>query len=156
MFKRFVPLLVVVTLAGCGGSDKTASPANSSMTSSSSTDTSKVSQKDLDAAREKFRLHKDLQIEPKGYAFHQLTADVSGTFFKFIAKTDKIENVFVPGTDLSKFHKNFFLMDSPRDPWFDVRGKELPGGNVKLSNNEEMSVLYVDNKDGTLTVYIEM
>ncbi len=34
--------------------------------------------------------------------------------------------------------------------------KEFPGGNVKLPNNEEMSVGYADNKDGTLTVYIEM
>jgi hypothetical protein len=150
-------VFVTIDLVGCGGSDKAAAPANnSSSASSASSDTSKVSQKDLDAAREKFQIRKDLQIEPKGYAFHQLTADVSGTFFKFVAKTDKIEKVFTPSTDLSKFHAHFFLMESPRDPWFDVRDKELPGGNVKLPNNEEMSVLYVDNKDGTLTVYIEM
>ncbi len=88
------------------------------------TDTSKVSQKDLDAAREKFHIQKDLQIEPKGYAFHQLTADVSGTFLSSSRRLTRWTG-FTPDTDLSKFHKNFFLMDSPRDAWFCVRDKRI-------------------------------
>lgn len=40
------------------------------------------------------------------------------------------------------------------DPWWDVKDKKLVGGSVELRHDETLDVGYVDNGDGTLTVYI--
>lgn len=160
MFRHNALLCLVMLLTGCGigenAAPTTKSPAKPTFASAANNNPSTVSQNDLDAARKKFHLRDDLQLEAKGYAVHQLTADISGTYFKFIAKTDKIENVFLPDVDRSKFHANALLTPSSHDAWWDVADREFNGGNVKLPDGEEMSVGYVDNKDGTLTVYIEM
>ena len=149
MFKRFAPLFVLFCLVGCGGSDKNEKNENPSQSVGTSTD----SQKDVDNARAAFHLNPELQIEMKGFEVVKVTAEDTATFFKFIAKTDKIENVFTSDIDTKKFHSGFMLIDYARLGWWDVVDKEFDGGKIELPNNQSFLVGYRDNKDGTLTVY---
>lgn len=154
MFMRFVPLVMIVVLLGCGGSDKNAPQnTNSQTASSSSADTTKVSQQDLDTARATFHIRPDLQIEAKGYDVSKVTETDTMTFFKFVANTDKIKNVFTADIDTTKFHPGHMLLDHPRLGWWDVIEKEFDGGTAEV-NGSRISIGYKDNKDGTLTVYV--
>lgn len=153
MLTRFASLCLVLTIVGCGGSDKTAPSSNSSQNSATnSADTASVSKADLDTARATFHLKPDLQLEAKGYNVAKVTDTDTMTFFKFVAKTDKIANVFTADIDTTKFHPGHLLLDHARLGWWDVVDKEFDGGSAEVDGGR-VSIGYKDNKDGTLTVY---
>ena len=78
-------------------------------------------------------------------------------WFRFLAHTGDIADVFAPETvevEVSNFRSGYEFASSSMPSWWDVAQKPLTGGQVSLPNARFMNVGFVDNDDGTLTVYV--
>jgi hypothetical protein len=83
--------------------------------------------------------------------------------FKFTAKTDDPSLLFDDSqVDASKFSSNFSvsaLDPKATDMWWDISSQTLSGGNFsvpppKSKGTRGLSIGYIKNDDGTLTVYV--
>ena len=75
---------------------------------------------------------------------------------KFTVRADSMDEVFDPSrVDPAEFREGFEInIPGMMNPWWDVEDHELSGAEFQVSEDEFMRVGYVDNGDGTFTVYI--
>lgn len=75
---------------------------------------------------------------------------------KFTARVDKIEDVFDSArVDAAEFETGFKITrQGIMNYWWDPADHQLSGGHFQVSNDEFMDIGYIDNGDGTFTVYI--
>ena len=111
--------------------------------------------------RDVMYINPELDIEPLGYFLQPGMDDVIR--FKFTAKTDDPSLLFDDSqVDASKFSSNFSvsaLDPKATDMWWDISSQTLSGGNFsvpppKSKGTRGLSIGYVKNDDGTLTVYV--
>ena len=98
-------------------------------------------------------INADVKITPEGF---KLTSGIDDAiWFRFLAHADDIADVFsTEFVDASKFQQGYTFASASMPSWWDVAQKSLTGGQVSLPNARFMNVGYVDNGDGTLTVYV--
>jgi hypothetical protein len=111
------------------------------------------SAQDVSRCRTEMYIKADAEITPEGF---KLTSGIDDAiWFRFLAHTGDIVDVFETGTvDVSKFRPGFTFTDASAPSWWDVAKKPLTGGQISLPNARFMNVGFVDNEDGTLTVYV--
>ena len=74
---------------------------------------------------------------------------------KFKARVDSIDEVFDARVDPTEFSEGFEINVSwIKNYWWDPGDHELSGAHFQVSGDEYMDIGYVDNGDGTFTVYI--
>ena len=95
----------------------------------------------------------DVHIMPQGYKFSPGMDAIM--WFKFVAKTSQITDVFDPQQiDTSTFRDGFRFHNSPMTEWWDADERKLTGGQAETSEGCFIDVGFENNDDGTLTVYI--
>ena len=111
------------------------------------------SAQDVIRCRTEMYIKADAKITPEGF---KLTSGIDDAiWFRFLAHTGDIADVFETETvDASKFRSGFKFADVSAPSWWDVAKKPLTGGQVSLPKARFMNVGFVDNEDGTLTVYV--
>lgn len=108
---------------------------------------------EVQRCRAEMYINPDLEIVPEGC---KLTSGIDAAiWFRFVAKTNNLAKVFRKDkVDTTKFTTSNDLTGSGLPSWWDVNSKKLAGGQVALPNVRFMNVGYVNNKNGTLTVYV--
>jgi hypothetical protein len=111
--------------------------------------------------REIMYIAPDLEIVPLGYCFRP-SLD-STIFFKFVAKTDRPSKLFIrEKVDATRFDPGFRKFISEPETavsWWDVSSQRLTGASLIVSLPDStaecgLDAAYVDNPDGTMTVYV--
>ncbi len=151
---RITALFLCLTLTGCqtdflgyGDDISTTSPTS----------------EQIQYCREVMYINPELKIDPKGYYLQPGMDDIIR--FKFTAKTDDPKVMFDSSqVDSSQYATGFNIAElapnsEANSGWWDVGSKELTGANyvVPPPNSAGMrglNVGYVNNEDGTLTVYV--
>ncbi|PQO46286.1 hypothetical protein C5Y93_09880 [Blastopirellula marina] len=99
-------------------------------------------------------LDPSVKIDPQGFELIDWMDDFSR--FKFVAHTDDISKLFLnPPVDTSIMKPSFKMDNNGQYRWWDPSSQCLTGAEYELPNVKFMDVGYVDNEDGTLTVYIQ-
>lgn len=110
---------------------------------------------DFASHRDKLYLRRNLTVENENLRYSPGMDALM--WCRFTVKAKSIEDVFTSGkVDTSEFKEvGFkFRQSTPiADQWWDVDERNLTGGEVQVGE-DFMRVGYVDNGDGTLTVYI--
>ncbi|MCH7228353.1 hypothetical protein [Haloferula sp. A504] len=110
---------------------------------------------DFDSHREMMGLRSGLEVRDEqlryspgmdGIMWCRFTVEAKGLDEVFDTSLVDVSELNEPGCQLRG------AGSSPR--WWDVQTKTLTGGSVEVRNDEFMDVGFVDNEDGTLTVYI--
>ncbi|MGB8703242.1 MAG: hypothetical protein WCD18_27815 [Thermosynechococcaceae cyanobacterium] len=108
---------------------------------------------DVKRCRAEMYLQSDVEIIPEGYKL--ISGIDDAIWFRFIAKTTNIADVFMKDkVNTSKFTTNHKFYGDTLPDWWDIESKVLTGGEISLPNARFMNVGYVNNQDGTLTVYV--
>jgi hypothetical protein len=111
--------------------------------------------------RDVMYINAELEIEPLGYCLQPGMDDVIR--FKFIAKTDDPAELFdASQVDSTKFSADFSvsaLQPQAVEAWWDVSAQTLTGASFSVpppgsAGTRGLNVGYVENDDGTLTVYV--
>lgn len=134
-------LVPVLLLAGClkfGRDVETTSPSAS----------------DLQRCRAEMYLEPDLDLTPLGFKLEGSGID-DAIWFKFRTEADDLSQVFQEDVvDISSFQEGFSsLYPVPGLSWWDVEGKAMYGGQVRLPLARVMNVGAVSTESG-LMVYV--
>ncbi|BCX48060.1 hypothetical protein HAHE_19680 [Haloferula helveola] len=109
----------------------------------------------FDSRREMMALRSGLEVTDEHLRY---SPGMDGIMWsRFTVEAKGIDEVFdTSQVDVSEFDQPGYQLEMNRinDRWWDVKGRKLTGGSIEVRNDEFMHVGYVDNGDGTLTVYI--
>lgn len=110
---------------------------------------------DFDSRRDLMALRSGLEVRDEHLRY---SPGMDGIMWcRFTVEAKGLDEVFDPSqVDVSKFNEAGCQVGSSSisDRWWDVKGKKLTGGSVEVRHDEFLDVGYVDNGEGTLTVYI--
>jgi hypothetical protein len=110
---------------------------------------------DFDSRREMMALRSGLEVRDEHLRY---SPGMDGVMWcRFTVEAKGIDEVFdTSQVDVSEFKEEGYEVGQSGlgNRWWDVAGKKLTGGSVEVRNDEFMHVGYMDNGDGTLTVYI--
>ena len=110
---------------------------------------------DFDSRRDMMALRSGLEVRDEHLRY---SPGMDGIMWcRFTVEAKGLDEVFDPSqVDVSKLNETDCQVGSSSisDRWWDVKGKKLTGGSVEMRDDETLEVGYVDNRDGTLTVYI--
>lgn len=141
IFRLLMLLAVVLSCSGClefGNDEETSSPTK----------------KQVDRCRSEMYLNPSMQITPLGYKLEGSGID-DAIWFKFKTDVSEAQEIFdIKVVDTSKFQIGFsFIREMTELRWWDVKNKELLGGQVELPNVRFMNVGIEKNNEG-FVVYI--
>ena len=124
--------------------------------------TTSPSRQQIQYCRDVMYIDPELVLKPLGYYYEHGFQD-DQIAFKFIAKTDQIENIFdvefVPPAELVARKSNSGLDRDIGEKWWDAQTKTLVGGNFTVpppgsQGTRALNVGIADNGDATFTVYV--
>ncbi len=136
-----MPLAVILSCSGClefGNDEETDSPTK----------------EQVDRCRSEMYLNPSMQITPLGYKLEGSGID-DAIWFKFKTDVSEAQEIFdIKVVDTAKFKNGFsFVHDMTELRWWDVKNKELLGGQVELPNARFMNV-GIEKNNGGFVVYI--
>ncbi|RCS52694.1 hypothetical protein DTL42_07605 [Bremerella cremea] len=115
--------------------------------------TTKPTAEHVKYCRSEMYLNPQIIIEPQG--FKLLSGIDRYVEFKFVAHTNDVSKLFLsPPVDALLMQPNYVFNGGSDEVWWDPPSSGLIGANYNLPNVRFMKAAYVDNGDGTLTVYI--
>ena len=110
---------------------------------------------DFDSRRDMMALRSGLEVRDEHLRY---SPGIDGIMWcRFTVEAKGLDEVFDPSqVDVSEFKEPGFQVGRTPigDRWWDVKDKKLTGGSVEVRHDETLDVGYVDNGDGTLTIYI--
>ncbi|WP_146118674.1 hypothetical protein [Blastopirellula marina] len=116
--------------------------------------TTKPTAEQVKFCRSVMYLNPQVIIEPQGF---QLISGIDRyVLLKFVVPTSDINQLFLsPPVDVLLMRPNFDFSGGPNEPWWDPPSSGLIGAHYELPYVKFMNAAYIDNGDGTLTVYVQ-
>jgi len=117
-------------------------------------ETTSPDQTQVNRCRSEMYLNPSMKITPLGFKLEGSGID-DAIWFKFKTDVSDVQKIFdIKVVDTSKFKTGFtFIHEMKELKWWDVKNKELLGGQVELPNVRLMNVGIEKNDEGCL-VYI--